>query len=63
MEACGPNPQQMERRFRELLDESGIEQPDRVEHCPDAHEIVFYWEDERVAVVLDLKPARIEPPV
>jgi hypothetical protein len=63
MDVCGRNPMEMERRFLELLDESGVDRPDRVEHYPSDGEIIFFWEQEKVAVILDLKQGRVEPPV
>ncbi|HEY8467971.1 MAG TPA: hypothetical protein VIL04_14335 [Solirubrobacterales bacterium] len=58
-----PTPEAAERRFRELLRENGIDQPDSVEHDPLANELVFLWEDAKLAVVLDLDDPELKPPV
>jgi|GEM_PF-6993038 hypothetical protein len=58
-----PTPEAAERRFRELLRESGIDQPDSVEHDPFANELIFLWEDPKLAVVLDLDDREPQPPV
>lgn len=54
MDAPDEYARRMERRFLELVDESGVDRPDRIEHYPSDREIVFYWEEERVAVILEL---------
>ena len=41
-----------ERRFRQLLEDSGLEAPDRVEY--DLEELVFFWEEQKLAVVVEL---------
>lgn len=45
-----------ESRFRELLRESELADPDRVEYAPE--ELTFFWEESKVAVVVELDPAR-----
>ncbi len=59
----GPSPEAAERRFRELLRESGLDQPDHVEHDPLANELIFTWEDRKVAIVLELGELETGPPV
>ena len=52
-----PNPRHRaaERRFRQLLEASGLEAPDRVEY--EAGELVFFWEEQKLAVVVELDDA------
>ncbi len=49
-----PNPQQVEARFRNLVDEGGFAQPDDVEHDLEAGELIFFWHEPKVAVVIEL---------
>lgn len=42
-----------EDRFRRLLDDAGLDQPDAVEVAPE--ELVFYWSERKVAVVVELE--------
>lgn len=58
-----PTPEAAERRFRDLLRESGLDQPDCVEHDPLANELIFMWEDRKVAIVLELDDGDSGPPV
>ena len=50
-----PNPRHRaaERRFRQLLEDNGLEAPDRVEY--DADELVCFWEEQKLAVVVELE--------
>ena len=41
-----------ERRFRQLLEDNGLEAPDRVAYDPE--ELVFFWEEQKLAVVVEL---------
>jgi hypothetical protein len=41
----------VEAGFRELLDDAGLDCPDRVEHLPGS--VVFYWDGPRLAVFVD----------
>jgi hypothetical protein len=41
-----------ERRFRELLQANGLDAPDRVEYDPE--ELVFFWEEQKLAVVVEI---------
>lgn len=47
-----PRHRAAERRFRELLESNGMGAPDRVEY--DAEELVFFWEEQKLAVVVEL---------
>jgi hypothetical protein len=44
-----------EERFIELLDDAGLPRPDRVDVEPES--LVFYWDEPKTAVVVDLEPA------
>jgi hypothetical protein len=52
-----PSPRHLmaERRFRELLEGQGLAVPDRVEYDPE--ELVFFWEEQKLAVVVELGDA------
>ena len=52
-----PNPRHhaAEQRFRQLLEDNGFDAPDRVEY--DAEELVFFWEEQKLAVVVGLDDA------
>jgi hypothetical protein len=41
-----------EDRFLRLVEEAALPRPDRVEHC--AGELIFFWDDSRTAVVVEL---------
>ncbi len=41
-----------ESRFRELLRSNELAEPDRVEYGPE--ELTFFWQESRVAVVVEL---------
>ena len=43
--------EQVELRFRELVDEAGIAAPDRVDYVPGS--VIFIWDEPRVAVYVD----------
>jgi hypothetical protein len=47
-----PRHRAAERRFRQLLEASGLDAPDRVEYDPE--EMVFFWEAQKLAVVVEL---------
>ena len=49
-----PNPGQRaaEARFRQLLTDAGLAEPDRVEYATE--ELTFFWEESKVAVVVEL---------
>ena len=67
------NPAEVEAHFRELIDSANLDQPDRVEHDPEADELTFFWDDRKAAVIIELgeegpvhvRPGsvRLEPPV
>lgn len=58
---------EVEARFRMLLDEAGLPAPDRVEHDEEAGEVVFFWDDAKAAVVVEItrgrEPPGLQPPV
>jgi len=66
-----PTPDQAEEYFRQMLADGEIEQPDDVEYDPAANELVFFWHEPKLAVVLELDsnaplgffPASAQPPV
>ena len=45
-----------ESRFRDLLREAELAEPDRVDYA--LEELTFFWEESKVAVVVELDPAR-----
>ena len=47
-------PRDVERRFRQVLAEGEIEQPDDVEYDPAANELLFFWNEEKVCIVVEL---------
>jgi len=49
-----PTPDQAEEYFRQMLADGEIEQPDEVEYDPAANELVFFWHEPHLAVVLEL---------
>ena len=50
-----PRHRAAERRFRQLLKDNGLEVPDRVPYDPE--ELVFFWEERKLAVVVELDDA------
>ena len=46
------DPDEAERRFREMLETGGIAPPDEVVHRPG--EILFLWSSSKTAVILEL---------
>ena len=44
-----------ETRFRALLDEADVPHPDRVDYESDS--LIFYWDDSKPAVVIELTDA------
>lgn len=60
----GTDPAEAEERFRRLLRDGDIDQPDEVEHDPAANELIFFWNDPQVAIVLELdshEPVEVWP--
>jgi hypothetical protein len=49
-----------ERRMRQLLDESGLAQPDRVEYWETR--VAFYWDEPKVVVTVDVIPELDDAP-
>ena len=68
-----PSPEEVEAHFRNLLESADMIQPDEVRHDLAAGELVFLWEEPKVAIVIELGPdgpvdvrpgaAMHEPPV
>ena len=66
-----PAPEEAEEYFRQMLADGEIEHPDDVEYDPAANELVFFWHEPKLAVVLELDsnaplgffPASAQPPV
>ena len=67
-----PDPAQAEIHFRAMLSEGDIAQPDDVEYDPAANELIFFWHEPKLAVVLELDSnepvevfsrAGVQPPV
>jgi len=65
-------PNQVEARFRQVLAEGDMEQPDEVEFDPAANELIFFWHEPKLAVVLELDSnapldvfsmASVQPPI
>ena len=46
--------QEAESRFRQLLEDAGLPVPDRVDYEPER--LVFFWDEPKAAVVVDLEP-------
>ena len=67
------DPAEVEAHFRNLLDNADVDQPDRVEHDSEADELIFFWDDRKASVVIELGEegpvdvragsARFQPPV
>ncbi len=53
----------LEKRFRALLDRGGLDQPDEVEHDALAEELVFMWHTEKVAIVVEPDEDGPTPPL
>ena len=49
-----PTPAEAEAYFRDMLSEGDIAQPDDVEYDPAANELIFFWHEPKLAVVLEL---------
>ena len=49
-----PTPAEAEEYFRQMLAEGDIEQPDDVEYDPAANELIFFWNEQKLAVVVEL---------
>jgi len=49
-----PSPEEAEERFRALLRENEMPEPDAVEHDPAAEELIFLWHEQKLAVVIEL---------
>lgn len=47
-------PDQVEARFRQVLAEGDVEQPDEVEYDPAANELLFFWNEQKVCIVVEL---------
>ena len=47
-------PQEVEERFRQVLAEGDVEQPDEVEYDSAANELIFLWHGPKVAIVVEL---------
>ena len=47
-------PAEAEAYFRRMLSEGDLEQPDEVEYDPAANELIFFWHEPKLAVVLEL---------
>ena len=47
-------PKEVEERFREVLAEGDMAQPDDVEYDPAANELIFFWHEPKVAIVVEL---------
>jgi hypothetical protein len=54
-----PRHEQVELSFRQLLDDAGLDSPDRVDHVPGS--VIFYWDGPRLAVFVDFDRG-VEPP-
>ena len=39
--------------MRELLEDADLAQPDRVEHDLEHDEVVFFWDEEKLAVIIE----------
>jgi hypothetical protein len=49
-----PTPEEAESRFRELLDDGDLPQPDHVNYHAGRRELMFRWDSSEVVVVLEL---------
>ena len=59
-----PTPEDAERRFRELLENADLRQPDEIRYEPAEDELVCFWEEEKVVIVIELsEPLPAMPPV
>lgn len=47
-------PDEVEARFREVLAEGEVAQPDDVEYDPAANELLFFWNEQKVCIVVEL---------
>lgn len=51
---ANPTPPEAEEYFRATLADGEIAQPDDVEYDPAANELIFFWYEPKLAVVLEL---------
>jgi hypothetical protein len=47
-----PRHQIAESKFRQLIRNAGLAEPDRVEY--DAEELTFYWDESKLAVIVEI---------
>jgi hypothetical protein len=52
-----PTHLEVESRFRELVGEAGLAEPDDVAYSPGS--VTFLWHADRLAVVVDLDPGAV----
>ena len=56
-----PTPEEAEERFRELLANGDLPQPDRVDYNAGRRELMFRWDTNEIVVVLALDEENEEP--
>ena len=49
-----PTPEEAEARFRDLVDESDLPQPDHVDYHAGRRELMFTWDRKEIVVVVEL---------
>lgn len=49
-----PTPSEAEDYFRRVLADGDMAQPDEVEYDPAANELIFFWHEPKVAIVIEL---------
>ena len=49
-----PTPEEAEARFRALVDQGDLPQPDRVDYHAGRRELMFRWDTEEIVVVVEL---------
>lgn len=53
-EARIPTHHEAEKRMRELLRSGGLAQPDEVSYEFDPDEVILFWRDSKLAVIIEL---------
>ena len=49
-----PAAEDAEARMRQIAKSAGLGEPDEVRHEPEHNEIVLIWEEEKLAIVVEL---------
>ena len=58
-----PTPEEAERRFRELLEDADLREPDEIRYDPENDELVCFWHEDALVVHIELSDRPMQPPV